>query len=160
MPVRLLSMLGVHTLIVTSAVGSTDPEVPPGHIVLIEDHINLSGQNVLTGEWDRRMGPRFPDLSRAYDAHLIGVLEDTASLAGVPVCRGVLAQFLGPSYETPAEVRLARSLGARVVSMSMVMDVLVARQRGMRVAGVGWLDRVERRRTPWSVRQVVQDARP
>jgi purine-nucleoside phosphorylase len=136
MPVRLLSLLGVQTLLVTSAVGSADPALAPGHIMLVEDHINLSGVNVLSGDEDARLGSRFPDMTAAYDADVLAILEDTARLAGVPVGRGVLAHFHGPSYETPAEVRMAKQFGARVVSMSMVPEVLVARQRGMRVGGL------------------------
>jgi purine-nucleoside phosphorylase len=135
-PVRLLSLLGVHTLIVTSAVGSTDPELHPGHLMLIEDHVNLSGTNVLAGPEERRFGPRFPDMSCAYDPDVLSILTDTARRGGLPCSRGVVVQFQGPSYETPAEVRLARMLGARAVSMSVVPEVLAARQRGMRVGGL------------------------
>ncbi|MFT7464195.1 MAG: purine-nucleoside phosphorylase [Pseudohongiellaceae bacterium] len=135
--IRLLSLLGVHTLVVTSAVGSLLPTSPPGHMVLIEDHINLSGTNVLSGPHDPRFGPRFTDLTQAYDADLLNVMEKTAKQVGVPLERSILVQTSGPSYETPAEVRLAKSVGAGVVSMSMVPDVLTARQRGMRVVGLG-----------------------
>jgi len=135
-PVRLLSLLGVHTLIVTSSVGSTDPELLPGHLMLVEDHVNLSGVNVLAGPEDLRLGPRFPDMSKAYDPEVLAILEDTASRAGVVASRGSVVHFQGPSYETPAEVRLARLLGARAVTMSMVPEVLAARQRGMRVGGL------------------------
>ncbi len=134
--VRLLSILGVHTLLVTSAVGSADPELRPGQLMLVEDHLNLSGVNVLAGDEDPRLGPRFPDMTGAYDPEVLAVLEETAARAGIPTQRGVLAMFAGPSYETPAEVRLARAAGARVVSMSMVPEVLAARQRGMRVGGL------------------------
>ena len=134
--VRLLSMLGVHTLLVTSAVGSADASLPPGHLCLIEDHVNLSGVNVLAGDEEERLGPRFPDLTGAYDAEVLRVLTATAQRAGIAVGRGVLAQFHGPSYETPAEVHLARQMGARVVGMSMVPEVLVARQRGLRTGGI------------------------
>jgi purine-nucleoside phosphorylase len=137
MPVRVLSMLGVHTLVVTSAVGSVDDELAPGEMMLVEDHINLSGENVLAGDHDPRLGPRWPDLTDAYDRELSGLLEDTARMVGIEVKRGVLAHSMGPSFETPAEVRMAKTLGARVVSMSMVPEVLVARQRGMRVVGLG-----------------------
>ncbi len=136
MGVRLLSLLGVHTLVVTSAVGSVDTTLLPGHMMIVEDHINMSGTSVLSGEHEDRFGPRFPDMSRAYDPELIRTLEEVGKLAGVTLSRGVLAQFHGPSYETPAEVRLAQTVGARVVSMSMVPEVLAARQRGMRVAGL------------------------
>lgn len=135
--IRLLSMLGVHTLVVTSAVGSIDPETIPGHMVLVEDHINVSGRNVLAGPHDPRFGPRFPDVSQAYDPDLMSAVEETAAVVGVRVRRGLLVQFLGPTYETPAEVRLAGQMGGSVVSMSMVPDVVVARQRGMRVIGLG-----------------------
>lgn len=136
MGVRLLSLLGVHSLIVTSAVGSVDRDLLPGQIMLVEDHVNLSGTSVLSGEHDDRFGPRFPDMSRAYDRDISDILEEVGQLTGVTLERGVLAQFHGPAYETPAEVRLAQKVGARVVSMSMVPDVLVAQQRGIRVAGL------------------------
>jgi purine-nucleoside phosphorylase len=135
--VRLLSMLGVHTLLVTSAVGSADPTLLPGQLCLVEDHVNLSGVNVLSGDEDERLGPRFPDLTSAYDVEVLRVLEATAQRAGVSLQRGVLAQFHGPSYETAAEVRMARQFGARIVGMSMVPEVLVGRQRGLRTAGIG-----------------------
>ncbi len=137
MGVRVLSLLGVHSLVVTSAVGSLDPALPPGSQMIVEDHMNLSGANVLAGEHEPRFGPRFPDLTRAYDPVMSDILEEVGRMVGVELERGIVAQFLGPTYETPAEVRMARTLGARVASMSMVPDVLVARQRGMRVAGVG-----------------------
>jgi purine-nucleoside phosphorylase len=135
-PVRLISLLGVHTLIVTSTMGSVDPELQPGHVMLVEDHINLSGVNVLAGPEDLRLGSRFPDMTQAYDPEVNAILEETAARAEVPASRGTIVQFHGPSYETPAEVRLARLLGARAVTMSMVPEVLAARQRGMRVGGL------------------------
>jgi purine-nucleoside phosphorylase len=135
-PVRLLSMLGVHTLIVTSTVGSADPELLPGHLMLVEDHVNLSGVNVLSGPEDRRLGVRFPDMSCAYDPEVLSILADTAERAGLACSRGIVVHYQGPSYETPAEVRLARMLGARAVTMSMVPEVLAARQRGLRVGGL------------------------
>lgn len=135
-PVRLLSMLGVHTLIVTSTVGSADPELLPGHLMLVEDHVNLSGVNVLAGAEDLRLGPRFPDMSSAYDPAVLSILEETATRAGLVASRGIVVHYQGPSYETPAEVRLARMIGARAVTMSMVPEVLAARQRGMRVGGL------------------------
>jgi purine-nucleoside phosphorylase len=134
--VRLLSLLGVHTLLVTSAVGSADPSLPPGHLCLIEDHLNFSGVNVLAGEEEERLGPRFPDLTGAYDPEVLRVLSATAQRAGLAVGRGVLAQFHGPSYETPAEVHMARQMGARVIGMSMVPEVVAARQRGLRTGGI------------------------
>jgi purine-nucleoside phosphorylase len=141
MGVRLLSVLGVHTLLVTSAVSSLDPSLLPGHIMLVDDHINLSGMNVLAGEHEQRFGPRFTELREAYDPLVSDILTKVGSMAGVPLSRGVLAQFLGPTWETPSEVKMARNLGARVVSMSMVPDVIAARQRGMRVAGLACVTR-------------------
>ncbi len=135
-PVRLLSLLGVKALVITSAVGSIDPDLPPGHLMIVDDHINLAGTNVLAGHYDPRFGPQFPDLTRAYDRELSEIVESVATQAALPHGRGVLAHFRGPSYETPSEVIMAGTLGARVVSMSMVPEVLVARQRGMRVVGV------------------------
>jgi len=134
--VRMLSLLGVHTLLVTSAVSSLGPELRLGQIMLVEDHLNLSGTNVVAGAHDERFGPHFPDLSDAYDAHLLEVLQEVGQLAGLTLGRGILAHWLGPSYETAAEARLARTAGARVTSMSMVPEVIAARQRGMRVAGL------------------------
>jgi purine-nucleoside phosphorylase len=136
-PVRLLSLLGVHTLVVTSAVGSLDRTLTPGSLMVVDDHLNLSGQNVLAAEHDERLGSRFPDMTCAYDPEVSEFLLAAARLVGVKVGRGVLAHTLGPSYETPAEAQRAARLGARVLSMSMVPEVLVARQRRMRVAGLG-----------------------
>lgn len=136
MPIRLLSLLGVHTLVITSSVGSADPELRPGHVMIVEDHLNFAGSNVLVGPHDPRFGPRFPDMTDAYAPALIEIFEETAADAAVPVSRGILAHFRGPNYETPAEVRMAAQLGARVVSMSMVPEVLVARQRGIRCLGL------------------------
>ena len=136
-PVRLLSLLGVHTLVVTSAVGSLDSTLRPGSLMVVDDHINLSGQNVLAAEHDERLGPRSPDMTRAYDGDVSALLIEAGRMVGVKVERGVLAHSLGPSYETPAESHRAAGLGARVLSMSMVPEVLVARQRRMRVAGLG-----------------------
>lgn len=136
-PVRLLSLLGVHSLVVTSAVHSLAPDMRPGTLMLVEDHMNLSRDNVLAGDHDPRLGPQFVDMHGAYDHELREILARTAELTGHPLRGGVIAHVLGPSFETPAEARLASSAGASVLSTSMVPDVLVARQRGMRVAGIG-----------------------
>ena len=136
MGVRLLSMLGVHTLLVTSAVESVDPSLLPGQIMLVEDHLKMSGASVLKGDHDDRFGPRFPDMFGAYDPALRDTIDEVGKLAGVSLEKGILAHVQGPERETPAEVRLTVSAGARASSMSMVPDVVVARQRGMRVAGL------------------------
>jgi purine-nucleoside phosphorylase len=133
---RVLCRLGIRALLVTNAAGGVNPAFVPGDIVRIVDHLNLSGQNPLAGENDERLGPRFPDLSEAYDARLGALLVEAAGAAGVPLRSGVYACMPGPSYETPAEVRMLRALGADVVGMSTVLEVIAARHMGVPVAGL------------------------
>jgi purine-nucleoside phosphorylase len=133
---RVLCALGVKALVVTNAAGGVSPELAPGALVRIVDHLNLSGVNPLAGENDERLGPRFPDLSEAYDARLGALLEDAAVRLGFALPRGVYACVLGPSYETPAEVRMLRALGADLVGMSTVPEVIAARHMGVPVAGL------------------------
>jgi len=134
--VRLMLSLGARTLIVTNAAGGLDPHLPAGSLMLIDDHINLSGRNCLVGPNDDALGPRFPDMSRAYDAELTTVCLEAARELGVELARGVYAGVLGPSYETPAEVRMLQRLGAHAVGMSTVQEVLAARHMGARVLGI------------------------
>lgn len=134
--VRALCRLGVRLLLVTNAAGGVNPSLAPGDLVRITDHLNLSGQNPLAGENDERLGPRFPDLSDAYDPRLGALLDEAAAAAGVPLRAGVYACMAGPSYETPAEVRMLRGLGADVVGMSTVPEVIAARHMGVSVAGI------------------------
>ncbi len=133
---RVLCALGVRALLVTNAAGGVNPSFEPGDLVRITDHLNLSGQNPLVGENDDRLGPRFPDLSEAYDPRLAAVLDETAAALGVPLRSGVYACMPGPSYETPAEVRMLRALGADLVGMSTVPEVIAARHMGVPVAGI------------------------
>jgi len=133
---RVLCRLGVRALLVTNAAGGVNPSFAPGDLVRIVDHLNLSGQNPLAGENDERLGPRFPDMSDAYDARLGALLDEAAEAAGVPLRRGVYACLAGPSYETPAEVRMLRVLGADLVGMSTVPEVIAARHMGVPVAGI------------------------
>jgi purine-nucleoside phosphorylase len=133
---RVLCALGVRALLVTNAAGAVNPSFGPGDLVRITDHLNLSGHNPLVGENDGRIGPRFPDLSQAYDARLSALLEEAAAEAGVPLGRGVYACVLGPSYETPAEIRMLRALGADLVGMSTVPEVIAARHMGVPVCGI------------------------
>jgi purine-nucleoside phosphorylase len=121
---------------VTNAAGGVNPSLTPGDLVRITDHLNLSGVNPLVGENDERLGPRFPDLSDAYDPALGEALDAAAGDVGFTLRSGVYACMLGPSYETPAEVRMLRALGADVVGMSSVPEVIVARHMGVRVAGL------------------------
>ncbi len=133
---RVLCALRVKLLLVTNAAGGINPSYAPGDLVRIVDHLNLSGQNPLVGDNDDRLGPRFPDLSDAYDPALGALLAETAASLGIPLRSGVYACMLGPSYETPAEVRMLRALGADVVGMSTVPDVITARHMGVPVAAV------------------------
>jgi purine-nucleoside phosphorylase len=133
---RVLCRLGVKALLVTNAAGGVNPSFGPGDLVRIVDHLNLSGQNPLRGPNDDRLGPRFPDMSEAYDRRLGALLDDAAAEAGVELKRGVYACLAGPSYETPAEVRMLRGIGADLVGMSTVPEVIAARHMGVPVAGL------------------------
>ena len=135
--VRVAAALGVGTLIVTNASGGIDPVFQPGEIVALSDHINLSGASPLTGPNDERLGPRFVDMTDAYTPALPALAA--AAAAGVlkrPLREAVYAGMAGPSYETPAEVRMLRVLGAGVVGMSTVHEVIAARHAGMAILGL------------------------
>jgi purine-nucleoside phosphorylase len=134
--VRLLAAIGVRSLLLTNAAGGIAPGLAPGDLVRITDHLNLTGLNPLTGPNDDRLGPRFPDMSEAYDGRLGARLDDCASRLGISLGKGVYAGLAGPSYETPAEVRMLRLLGADLVGMSTVLEVIAARHAGLRVAAV------------------------
>jgi purine-nucleoside phosphorylase len=134
--VRVLGGLGARAILLTNAAGGIDPAFGPGDLVRITDHLNLTGQSPLVGENDERIGPRFPDLSAAWDPGLGAELDAAAVAAGVPLKRGVYAGMLGPSYETPAEIRMLRTLGADLVGMSTVIEAIAARHMGVRIAGL------------------------
>ena len=133
---RVLCALGVRSLVVTNAAGGVNPALEPGDLVRITDHLNLSGQNPLTGPNDEGIGPRFPDLTQAYHPCLAELLDGCAAELGIRLQAGVYAGVAGPSYETPAEVRMLRALGADVVGMSTVHEVIAARHMGVPVAGI------------------------
>jgi purine-nucleoside phosphorylase len=133
---RMLCGLGVKLLLVTNAAGGVNPAYAPGDLVRIADHLNLSGQNPLVGENDDQVGPRFLDLSQAYDPQLASLLDGCAHELGIALPSGVYACLLGPSYETPAEIRMLRALGADLVGMSTVPEVIAARHMGVPVAGI------------------------
>lgn len=133
---RVLCALGVKALLVTNAAGGINADFGAGELVRITDHLNLTGQNPLAGPNDERLGPRFPDMSAAYDPRLGALLDEAARQAGVALRQGVYAGVLGPSYETPAEIRMLRTLGADLVGMSTVHEVIAARHQGVPVAGV------------------------
>ena len=134
-PIRVIRALGAETLLLTSIVGSMKPEMPPGSLVLLEDHLNLMGANPLIGPNDERLGPRFPDMSEPYDPELRRLALAVAREQGIPLRPGVYAAVAGPNLETRAEYRFLRQF-ADVIGMSMVPEVLAARHAGMRVLAV------------------------
>jgi purine-nucleoside phosphorylase len=135
-PVRIFGEFGIKTLFATNASGGINLGYAPGDLVAIYDHINFMGTNPLIGANDDRRGPRFPDMTYAYDPEYLNVLLDVAAEERIRLNKGVYIAFSGPSYETPAEIRMARLLGADVVGMSTVPEVIVANHMGMRVAAV------------------------
>lgn len=136
LPVRVMKRLGAQTLLVTNAAGGINLDFASGNLMLISDHINLTGRNPLVGPNDNALGARFPDMSEAYSRRLRGVAKETAAELGVPLKEGVYVGLLGPSYETPAEIRMLRTLGADAVGMSTVSEVIVARHAGLEVVGI------------------------
>ena len=136
LPVRLLRALGVKTLVVSAAVGGMNPQYRKGDIVVIEDHINLMGDNPLIGPNDDTLGPRYPDMCAPYDAKLIELASKVALKKGVRSHTGVYVAVSGPNLETRAEYRFLRTIGADVVGMSVVPEVIVAVHAGMRVLGL------------------------
>ncbi len=135
LPVRVMQALGVDLLIVTNAAGGMNPQYAQGDIMVIEDHINLMGVNPLVGINDDRLGPRFPDMVRPYDPTLIARALELARQENTPMHKGVFVAVLGPNLETRAEYRFLRLIGADVVGMSTVPEVLVAVHAGLRVLG-------------------------
>ncbi len=135
-PVRVLGQLGVKALVATNASGAVNTDIAPGSIVAIEDHINFMGTNPLIGVNNDNWGTRFPDMTEAYDKEFLRVLERAAAKEGLALRRGVYIAFSGPSFETPAEVRMARALGADIVGMSTVPEVIAANHMGIRVLGL------------------------
>jgi len=134
--VRVLRSLGAQSMVFTNAAGGINLELERGTLVLISDHINLQGVSPLTGPNDERLGPRFPDMSEAYSRKYREVAKRVASELCVPMRDGVYAAMPGPSYETPAEIRFLRLIGADVVGMSTVLEVIAANHMGMQVLGV------------------------
>jgi purine-nucleoside phosphorylase len=134
--VRTMARLGVRSVLVTNAAGGLDTSWAPGDLMVVTDHLNLSGVSPLVGTNDDALGPRFPDLTTAYDLELRGMLQAVASDAQIRLREGVYAAQLGPSYETPAEVRMLRMLGAHAVGMSTVHEVIALRHMGVRVGAL------------------------
>ncbi len=138
-PVRVMQVLGIKTLIVTNAAGGLNPNFQAGELMLIADHLNLmgmTGNNPLFGPNDESFGPRFPDMSQAYDPELRRIAREVAREHDIPLHEGVYASLSGPSFETPAEIRFLRNAGADAVGMSTAPEVIVARHGGTQVLGV------------------------
>ena len=135
-PVRVLGRFGVKTLVLTNAAGGINEGFSVGQLVLISDHINLSGRNPVAGPHDERLGPRFFDMTEAYSARLRELARDAAEDMDIDLEEGVYVSVLGPSFETAAEIRAFRTLGADLVGISTVQETIVARQMGMEVLGI------------------------
>ncbi len=133
---RVLGLLGVKTLILTNAAGGINTGFARGALMVIDDHINFVGSNPLLGPNDDRLGPRFPDMSAVYAPRLRAIAHQVAAELGIPIAHGVYIGLHGPSYETPAEIRAFRTLGADAVGMSTVAEAIAARHMGMEVMGI------------------------
>jgi purine-nucleoside phosphorylase len=135
-PVRVLGKLGARSLLLTNAAGGIGRELRPGDLMVIRDHVNLMGINPLRGANDERLGPRFPDMSGVYDREFQDVIAAAQEEIGLAARKGVYLALSGPSYETPAEIRMLATLGADAVGMSTVPEAICARHMGLRVAGI------------------------
>jgi purine-nucleoside phosphorylase len=135
-PVRVMKAMGMTHILVTNAAGGVNESFTPGDLMIITDHINYMGAHPLIGPNHKEFGPRFPDMSSAYTKELVQLAERVASEQNIAVQKGVYVGFTGPTYETPAEVRMARILGGDAVGMSTVPEVIVAAHGGMKVLGI------------------------
>ena len=135
-PIRVFGRMGIHAVILTNAAGGIDLSYSQGALVLIRDHINLQGTNPLVGANDDRFGPRFPDMTHAYAEEYRAIAREEANKLNIALNEGVYAGLLGPSYETPAEIQYLRRIGADLVGMSTVAEVIVARHMGMKVLAI------------------------
>ena len=136
LPIRVLAAIGVKTLVLTNAAGGVNLGYKPGTLMLLSDHINYSGMNPLIGPNLDQFGPRFPDMSDLYTSSLRSAIKEKAAAAGIPLEEGVYLMYSGPNYETPAEIRAFRIMGADAVGMSTVPEALVAGHSGLNVVGV------------------------
>ncbi len=136
LPMRVFGRMGIRAVILTNAAGGINLGYSQGALVLVRDHINLQGTNPLVGANDDRFGVRFPDMSRAYDRDYLQLTREEATKLGIPLHEGIYAALLGPSYETPAEIEFLRRIGADLVGMSTVAEVIAARHMGMKVLAI------------------------
>lgn len=135
-PIKVMKKLGVETVILTNAAGAVNPDFSPSDLMIITDHINFTGQNPLIGRNDEGYGTRFPDMTEVYDKNLIAIAQNCAVNLGIDIKKGVYWGNSGPSYETPAEIKMTRLLGADAVGMSTVPEAIVANYCGMKILGI------------------------
>jgi purine-nucleoside phosphorylase len=135
-PISEMMWRGMHSLVVTNAAGAVNMSYKPGDLILISDHINLMGVNPLTGPNDESLGPRFPDMSEAYSSAYRTIAKQAGEALGLTLKEGVYAALPGPNYETPAEIRYLRTIGADLVGMSTVPEVIAANHKGIKVLGI------------------------
>src|SRR5476649_448634 len=140
---RVLGLLGVKTLILTNAAGGVNTGFSQGALMVIDDHINLMGSNPLVGDNEERFGARFPDMTEVYSSRLRGIADRAAQDLGFRLPHGVYAALMGPSYETPAEIRYLRTIGADAVGMSTVPEAIVARHMGLEVLGISCITNMD-----------------
>ena len=160
-PIRVIQRLGVKILILSNAAGGLNPEFNPGDIMIIKDHINLTGSNPLIGQNEESWGIRFPDMSEAYDKSLATFAEKAGSDAGIDLKKGVYVGLKGPSLETPAEVRFLKTIGADAVGFSTVQEVIAAVHAKMKVLGLSTITNINNpdNPVPASVEEIIQVAR-
>ncbi|WP_332692890.1 purine-nucleoside phosphorylase [Halalkalibacter lacteus] len=135
-PVRVMKQLGVEAIVVTNACGGMNSSFKPGDLMIIEDHLNMTGVNPLIGPNEKELGPRFPDMSAAYTPELVSFVEETAKKLDISIQKGVYAGITGPTYMTPAELKMLRLVGGDAVGMSTVPEVIVASHMAMKVIGI------------------------
>jgi purine-nucleoside phosphorylase len=159
--VRTMARLGVEQVLLTNAAGGLEASWAPGDLMIVTDHLNLTGASPLSGPNDETLGPRFPDMSSAYDPELRDQLARAGRNQGITLREGVYAGLLGPSYETPAEVRMLRGLGAHAVGMSTVLEVIALRHMGVRVAALSCITNLAAglSATPLNHKEVEETAR-
>jgi purine-nucleoside phosphorylase len=160
-PIRVMLQLGVKILILSNAAGGLNPKFNPGDIMLITDHINLTGTNPLIGPNEDSWGPRFPDMTRAYDEALIAAAESIANASGAHLQKGIYVGLTGPSLETPSEVKFLQTIGAEAVGFSTVHEVIAAVHSGMRVLGLSTITNVHNPEdpVPATVEEIIEVAK-
>lgn len=157
-PIRMMKLLGIEKLIVTNAAGGVNSDFEPGTLMLIRDHINFAGINPLVGKNLENFGTRFPDMSFAYDPDLINISKEVANQLGLDIKEGVYVWMTGPSYETPAEIKMCSIIGGDAVGMSTVPEVIVANHQGMKVLGISFITNLAAgiQKTPLNHAEVIE----